>query len=47
MLFLVLYIVWLTINHPSEAITLFTTVVEGIGKIFSAVFQASTQGGAT
>lgn len=44
MLLIVIYLGWLTINHPSDAIALFQTIGHAFGQLFSAVYTAS-QGG--
>lgn len=45
MLIVFLYLGWLTINHPAEAVNLFETIISGIGQLFNAVFTVSQSAG--
>lgn len=44
LLIVVLFLIWMTINHPSEAVVLFQDFFGAIGDLFSAVFTAYQEG---
>lgn len=43
MLVVVLWLIWMMINHPSDAVDLFQTIGNGIGQLFTAAFEAYKQ----
>lgn len=40
LLIIVLWLIWMMINHPSDAVDLFQTIGSGIGQLFTAAYEA-------
>jgi len=43
MLIIVAWLIWMMINHPSDAIDLLQTIGSGIGNLFSTAYEAYTE----